>query len=136
MPEPDPIAELLEHLAEQQWRRMTRSGVPWDQLNESDRRACRAIVKPILDDLLASGHAAAEWAVVDRGRTIHIEGATCPADVLAGAHGHGATQVGVVRRLVWRTGWEPLARVEKKAGRRELDGRTWGDFPEAVTDRG
>ncbi|UUW88380.1 hypothetical protein [Pimelobacter simplex] len=108
MPEPDPIAELLEHLAERQWRRMTRSSTPWDDLNESDRRACRAIVKPILDDI--AGHPAAEieWAVVDRGRTIHIEGATCPADVLAGAHGHGATQVGVVRRRVWRTDWEPV----------------------------
>lgn len=30
-----------------------------------------------------------EWAVVDSGRTIHIEGATCPADVMAATHGHG-----------------------------------------------
>ena len=30
-----------------------------------------------------------EWAVVDRGLTIHIEGATCPADVLGLAHGFG-----------------------------------------------
>ena len=58
MPEPDPIAELLEHLAERQWHRMTRSTTAWDDLNEGDRRACRALVRPILDDI-AEAQAAA-----------------------------------------------------------------------------
>lgn len=31
-----------------------------------------------------------EWAVVDRGRIIPIEDATCPADVMRSCHGHGS----------------------------------------------
>lgn len=39
-----------------------------------------------------------EWAVVDSGRTIHIEGAESPADVMASVHGFGTLQVGVSYR--------------------------------------
>lgn len=44
-------AELVEALAERQWRRMTRSSVPYADLNDGDKRACRAIVAPILADI-------------------------------------------------------------------------------------
>lgn len=52
---------------------------------------------------------AEEWAVVDRGQTIHLEGATCPADVMALAHGHGTHgPIGVARRPVIRGPWAEL----------------------------
>lgn len=44
--------QLIERLAERQWRRMTRTTTPYASLNENDKRACRALVVPILDDVL------------------------------------------------------------------------------------
>lgn len=44
-------ADLIEALAERQWKRMTRSSVPYAELNEGDKRACRALVTPVLSDL-------------------------------------------------------------------------------------
>lgn len=44
-------AELTEVLAARQWQRMTRSSVPYSALTESDRRACRALVAPVLADI-------------------------------------------------------------------------------------
>lgn len=50
-----------------------------------------------------------EWAVIDNGRTTHVPGATCPADVMAGTHGHGTHgPIGVARRTVTRGDWEAL----------------------------
>jgi hypothetical protein len=46
--------DLLDFLAERQWLRMTRSGVPWAEITEGDKRACRSLVAPIATDL-------AEW---------------------------------------------------------------------------
>lgn len=115
MPEPDPIAELLARVArEHHWV------ATYCQFGPTQKCSCGALVDRQRDHqhqemaaaLRDAGHvydgAEVEWAVVDRGRTIHIEGATCPADVLAGAHGHGATQVGVARRTVTRTPWQPI----------------------------
>ena len=50
-----------------------------------------------------------EWAVIDRGRTIHIEDATCPADVMASALGHGFHgPIGVAYRDDRADEWVPL----------------------------
>lgn len=51
----EPLADpdLLEHLAAQQWARMTRSSAPYAGLTEDDKRACRVLVGPVLDDIRA-----------------------------------------------------------------------------------
>lgn len=41
-----------------------------------------------------------EWAAVDGGRIIPIEGATCPADVMRSTHYHGSRgPIGVAKRI-------------------------------------
>lgn len=68
---------LLEHLAAQQWHRMTRSSTPYADLNEHDQRACRALVSPVLADVSdlvagpvvrATALAAADQAALARAR--------------------------------------------------------------------
>lgn len=50
-----------------------------------------------------------EWAAIDNGRYIVVEGATCPADVIASAHGHGNHgPIGVAKRVVHVGEWEEL----------------------------
>lgn len=44
--------DLIEALAERHWKRMTRSGVPYAEIAENDKRAARAFVRPILADVL------------------------------------------------------------------------------------
>ena len=45
------MTTLIESLAARQWDRMTRSTVPYADLSESDKRACRALVEPVLADV-------------------------------------------------------------------------------------
>lgn len=45
-------ADVVEQLAERQWRRMTRTTTAYAALNPDDQRAVRAQVEPILADLL------------------------------------------------------------------------------------
>lgn len=77
----------------------------WDKgVDTYDHRGHLAAA--VVDALTPTGEISVEWAVVDGDRVIHIEGATCPADVMTSAHGHGATRVGVVSRTVTRGAWE------------------------------
>ncbi|GAA4075659.1 hypothetical protein ACFFOS_27465 [Nocardioides kongjuensis] len=70
---------------------------------------CVCAVRWAIQLLRDAGLVDIEWAVVDRGQTIHLEGATCPADVMALTHGHGTHgPVGIARRTVIRTQWEEI----------------------------
>lgn len=44
--------DLVEQLAARCWSRMTRTTTPYAELNEHDQRACRALVEPVVRDLL------------------------------------------------------------------------------------
>lgn len=47
--------DVIEALAERQWRRMTRTTTAYADLTDSDKRACRALVMPIVADLEEMG---------------------------------------------------------------------------------
>ncbi|MFJ9313785.1 hypothetical protein ACIRN4_06290 [Pimelobacter simplex] len=130
MPEPDPIAELLEQVAGEHAANVGPITGSWrcacgakshngslsagDLTTRADRQSqyrthlAEVQAAALRDAGDVAGASETEWAAVDDGRVIHIPGATCPADVLAETHGHGAVRVGVARRTVIRTPWQPI----------------------------
>jgi hypothetical protein len=107
MPEPDPIAELLA----QAWTHCAcgwRSPLARSAVGDYVAHLAEAHAAALRDAGYVAAFTETEWAAVDADRVIHIPGATCPADVLAEAHGHGAIRVGVARRTVIRTPWQPI----------------------------